>query len=83
MLEKQHLEWRVQINDKVLKLAQLDYELRRQKFLHKSIDDSEIELRRMPLCQEIDYCRREESNVLQEINISISELWFMFDDEDY
>lgn len=29
MLEKQHLEWRVQIDDKVIKLALLDYELRR------------------------------------------------------
>ena len=48
MLEKDHLALRVSINDKQVKLALLDYELKRQKFLHKTIDDSEIELKRMP-----------------------------------
>ena len=48
MLEKDHLNIRVQINDKQVKLALLDYELKRQKFIQKTIDDSEIEVKRMP-----------------------------------
>jgi hypothetical protein len=44
MLEKDHLQIRVIINDKIVKLALLDYELRRQKFLHKTIDDVGIEI---------------------------------------
>ena len=48
MLEKDHLTIRVQINDKQVKLALLDYELKRQKFIQKTIDDVEIEVKRMP-----------------------------------
>ncbi len=48
MLERDHLAIRVQINDKQVKLALLDYELKRQKFLKKTIEDSEIEVKRMP-----------------------------------
>jgi hypothetical protein len=33
MLEKSHLEVRVLINDKLVKLAMLDYELKKQQFL--------------------------------------------------
>ena len=33
MLEKSHLEQRVVINDKVAKLAKLDYDLKKQKFI--------------------------------------------------
>jgi hypothetical protein len=58
MLEKDHLNLRVQINDKQVKLALLDYELKRQKFIQKTIDDSEIEVKRMPFAQEIDLLRR-------------------------
>ena len=43
MLEKSHLEQRVVINDKVAKLAKLDYDLKKQKFIQKSIDQSELE----------------------------------------
>lgn len=45
----------------MVKLALLDYELRREKFIKKSMTDSECEVKRMPLCQEIDELRREES----------------------
>ena len=40
MLEKSHLEQRVVINDKVVKLAMLDYELKKQKFIQKTIDQT-------------------------------------------
>jgi|LakMenEpi03Oct11_1017367.scaffolds.fasta_scaffold52992_1 hypothetical protein len=33
MLEKSHLEVRVLINDKLVKLAMLDYDLKKQQFL--------------------------------------------------
>jgi hypothetical protein len=33
----------VLINDRTVKLALMDYELRRQKFLQKSVTDAEIE----------------------------------------
>ena len=36
MLEKSHLEKRVVINDKTVKLAMLDYEQRKQRFIKKS-----------------------------------------------
>lgn len=45
------------INDKIVKLALLDYELKKQKYLKKIIDDTEIEIRRMPFAQEIDQLR--------------------------
>ena len=64
MLEKDHLEKRVKINEKLVKLAMLDYELKRQKFLKKSINDSEIEVARMPHAAEIDSLRMAESGVL-------------------
>ena len=64
MLEKSHLEKRVVINDKIVKLAMLDYELKKQKMIKKSIEQSEIEVTRMPFAIEIDNLRREESDVL-------------------
>ena len=65
MLEKSHLEKRVVINDKIVKLAMLDYELKKQKFIKKSIEQNEIEVTRMPYAIEIDNLRREEGEVLQ------------------
>ena len=64
MLEKNHLEKRVQINEKVVQLARMDYELKKQKMIQKSIDDAEIEVIRMPYCQEIDKLKREEGLIL-------------------
>ena len=64
MLEKSHLEKRVQINEKVVRLARMDYDLKKQKMIQKSIDDDEIEMIRMPYCQEIDNLRREEGFIL-------------------
>ena len=68
MLEKSHLEKRVVINDKTVKLAMLDYELRKQRFIKKSVEESEVEVTRMPYAIEIDTLRREEGEVLQQIN---------------
>ncbi len=34
----------------MVKLALLDYELRREKFIRKTMTDSECEVKRMPLC---------------------------------
>ena len=49
--------WYETKNDKIVKLALLDYELKKQKYLKKIIDDTEIEIRRMPFAQEIDQLR--------------------------
>ena len=38
MLEKSHLEKRVVVNDKIVKLAMMDYELKKQKFINKTIE---------------------------------------------
>ena len=43
-LEKQHLVVRVAINEKTVKLALMDYELQRQKFIKKTIEDCDIEV---------------------------------------
>jgi hypothetical protein len=42
--EKEHLEIRVALNEKIVKLALLDYELKRQKFIKKEIEDCDIEV---------------------------------------
>jgi hypothetical protein len=59
----------------------LDYELRRQKFLKKTIDQDEIEITRMPFCQEIDELKRNMAEILKEINYTQSELWHLFSDD--
>lgn len=41
-MEKKHLETRVKINDKMIKLAQQMYELNKQRFIEKSIDEAEV-----------------------------------------
>jgi hypothetical protein len=68
MMEKSHLEQRVIINDKYVKLALMDYELRKQKMIHKTIEDCEIEVKRAPFAAEIDRLRAEEARVLKDIN---------------
>ena len=83
MLEKTHLEKRVVINDKIVKLAMLDYELKKQKFIKKTIEDSEIEVTRMPYAIEIDNLRREEGDVLQSINDAQMELRIAITQDDY
>lgn len=44
LLEKSHLELKVALNDKIVKLALLDYELKKQKILHKKLEDCDIEI---------------------------------------
>ena len=68
LLEKSHLEKRVIINDKVVRLARMDYDLKKQAMIQKSIEMDEIETLRAPHAQEIDALRLEESAILKEIN---------------
>ena len=68
MLEKSHLEHRVLINDKVVRLARLDYDLKKQMMLKKNIDQDEIEMLRAPHAAEIDKLRRDEAAILLQIN---------------
>lgn len=68
LLEKDHLAKRVLINDKVVKLARMDYDWKKQSMIQKTIDNDEIEIARMPFAMEIDSLRREESAILAEIN---------------
>ena len=64
MLEKSHLEKRVVINDKIVKLARLDYDLKKQCMINKTIEQNEIEIMRAPYAAEIDGLRQEEAEVL-------------------
>ena len=56
------------INDKVVRLARMDYDLKKQAMIQKSIEMDEIETLRAPYAQEIDQMRMEESEVLRQIN---------------
>ena len=56
------------INDKVVRLARMDYDLKKQAMIQKSIEMDEIETLRAPHAQEIDQLRMEESEVLRQIN---------------
>ena len=73
--EKLHLEVRVQINDKLVKMNQLHYELQKQKFIIKSgIEDCEIEAQMWPFIHEINDLRIKESAIMEEINELVEEL---------
>ena len=50
LLEKRHLELRAGLNEKIANLAMMDYELKKQKMIKKTIEDCDIELQRMPFC---------------------------------
>ena len=65
MLEKKHLEQRVVLNDKIVKLALMDYDLKKQKFIKKTMEQCDVEQARMPFAIEIDDLRREEGVTLQ------------------
>ena len=71
-LEKQHLEIRVQLNDKIIKLHMLQYELSKQKFIQKAIEDCDIEVQTQPKIEEIDKMRQKEAQICQDINECIS-----------
>lgn len=73
----------MQINDKAVKLAILDYNLRKERIDNDEITETEIEQRRMPLAQAIDNLRLSESEVVKEINYSQSELFHSFQFDDY
>ena len=65
MLEKSHLEKRVVINDKIVKLARMDYDLKKQAMIQKTIEMDEIEILRAPYASEVDELRRDEAEVLK------------------
>lgn len=73
----------MQINDKAVKLAILDYNLRKERIDNDEMTETEIEQRRMPLAQAIDNLRLSESEVVKEINYSQSELFHSFQFDDY
>ena len=83
LLEKSHLEKRVLINDKAVKLAQKDYDLKKQCMIQKTIDKDEIEVIRAPFAMEIDELRREEAAILTEINEAQQDLKLDMAYEDY
>ena len=56
------------INDKIVKLARMDYDWKKQCMIQKTIDNDEIEMARAPYAMEIDALRCEESEILQQIN---------------
>ena len=83
MLEKSHLEKRVLINDKIVKLAKMDYDLKKQWMIQKTIEQDEIEILRAPYAIEIDELRREEADILQQINEAQLDLKLELTQDDY
>ena len=83
MLEKKHLELRVLINDKLVKLAMLDYNLKKQQILLKTIDEVQATEQRIPFVIEIDQLKVEEASVLKQIIDSQQELRIAFLYDDY
>ena len=65
------MELRVQINDKVVKLAKLDYDLSKKMLVNKEIDRSEKQIQIDEAQREIDRLIREESNIVSQINQNI------------
>ena len=75
MLERSHLEKRVVINDKMVKLAQQLYEMNKRRYIEKrEMEEAEITEFVAPRAQEIDVLKREESVVLAEINELVESL---------
>ena len=46
----------------------MDYELKKQCMILKTIDQDEVEIQRAPFAMEIDALRREEAEILLQIN---------------
>jgi len=74
MLEKDHLEKRVALNDKLVKLALLRYELTKKKMIEKSIEEGEMEAEIEPKKAEIDILKGEEALILRNINERVEAL---------
>jgi hypothetical protein len=53
----------------------MDYELRKQKMIHKSIEDGEIEVKRAPYVAEIDELRVKEAKCVKQINEAQEDLF--------
>lgn len=52
--EREHLEKRVVINGKLVRFAQMQYEMQKQKMIKKLIDDNDIAQTNFPLIKELD-----------------------------
>lgn len=73
----------MQINDKVVKLARMDYDWKKQMMIQKTIDNDEIEIARTPFAMEIDALRREEADILSQINEAQLDLRLEMSNDDY
>ena len=76
------IRW-VQINEKVVKLARMDFDLKKQCMIQKTIDQDEAELIRAPHAAEIDELRRQEAEILKLIIGAQSDLKGEMAFEDY
>ena len=64
----------------------MQYELSKQKFIKKTIDDADIEVMVNPRIKEIDNLRKKEAELLQEINEKVQQFNNLvngIDDEGY
>jgi hypothetical protein len=84
-MERRHLEKRVAINDRMVKMAQQMYELhKRRVLLHdEEVDEAHIEAFAEAQVREIDALKQEEAIVLGEINEAVESLRrsSVYDDE--
>ena len=74
----------MQINDKTVKLAKLDYDLSKKMLVNKEIDRSEKQTKIDEAQRDIDHLIREESNIVSQINQNIQDLRIgMLEEDDY
>ena len=74
----------MQINDKTVKLAKLDYDLQKRMLVNKEIDRSEKQTKTDEAQRDIDHFIREESNIVSQINQNIQDLRIgMLEEDDY
>ena len=66
-----------------MRLARLDYDLKKQAIIQKSIEMEEIEMLRAPHAAEIDCLRKEEAEILKQINEAQSDLKMDMAFDDY
>lgn len=61
----------------------MDYDLKKQWMIQKTIDEDEIEILRAPFAMEIDELRRQEAEILHDINEAQLDLRLEMAYEDY
>eukprot|EP00347_Sterkiella_histriomuscorum_P015456 403356959 len=84
-LERDHLQQRTEINQKTVNLSRLMYELNKQKFIMKTIEDYEIDLQVQPKISEINQLKLKEGEILRDINDLVQELRIIayYQEDDY